>query len=60
LWAAAGNTLVHFSAEGNPVEVYYLTLKGGAPLKASALLVEPDRFLVAADPWGIFEFPRSK
>jgi hypothetical protein len=22
------------------------------------VLVEPDRFLIAADPWGIYEFPR--
>ena len=60
LWAAVGDTLIHFSKDGNPLEVYYLTLKSGVPLKASAVLVEQDRFLIAADPWGIFEFDRPK
>jgi hypothetical protein len=60
LWAATGDTLIHFSKDGNPLEVYYLTLKSGVPLKASAVLVEQDRFLIAADPWGIFEFDRPR
>jgi hypothetical protein len=60
LWAGIGDTLIHFSKEGNPEEVYYLTMKGGGALKPTALLIEPDRFLIAADPWGIFEFPRAK
>jgi hypothetical protein len=58
MWAGIGNTLVGFSKDGSPIGVYYLTMTGGAPLKPSAVLVEPDRFLVAADPWGIFEFDR--
>ncbi len=58
VWAGIGDTLVHFSKDGNPIEVFYLTLKGGTPLKPTAVLVEPDRFLVAVDPWGIFEFSR--
>jgi hypothetical protein len=58
MWAGIGDTLVGFSKDGNPIGVYYLTMTGGAPLKPSAVLVEPDRFLVAADPWGIFEFDR--
>jgi len=58
MWAAIGDTLVGFSKDGNPIGVYYLTMAGGAPLKPSAVLVEPDRFIVAADPWGIFEFDR--
>lgn len=60
LWAAAGDTLVHFSVDGNALEVYYLALKGGVPMKPTALLIEPDRFLVAADPWGVFEFERLR
>ncbi len=60
LWAGIGDTLIHFSKEGNPEEVYYLTMKGGGALKPTALLIEPERFLIAADPWGIFEFPRPK
>jgi hypothetical protein len=58
MWAGIGDTLVGFSKDGTPIGVYYLTMTGGAPLKPSAVLVEPDRFLVAADPWGIFEFDR--
>jgi hypothetical protein len=57
MWAGIGDTLVHFSKDGAPLGVYYLALKGGT-LKPTALLVEPDRILVAADPWGIFEFGR--
>jgi hypothetical protein len=58
LWAGVGDALIHFSEDGNPIEIYYLTLKGGVPLKPSAVLVETNRFLIAADPWGIFEFAR--
>jgi hypothetical protein len=58
MWAGIGNTLVGFSKDGTPIGVYYLIMTGGAPLTPSAVLVEPDRFLVAADPWGIFEFDR--
>ncbi|MFY9690838.1 MAG: hypothetical protein WA369_00395 [Candidatus Acidiferrales bacterium] len=57
-WAGIGDTLVGFAKDGTPIGVYYLTLPGGAPLTPSAVLVEPDRFIVAADPWGIFEFDR--
>lgn len=58
MWAGIGDTLVGFSKDGTPIGVYYLTLPGGAPLDPVAVLVERDRFLVAADPWGIFEFDR--
>jgi hypothetical protein len=58
MWAGIGDTLVHFNSDGSPMEVYYLTMSGGVSLKPTAVLVEADRFLVAADPWGIFEFDR--
>lgn len=58
VWTAIADTLVEFNSDGSPVGLYYLTLAGGESLRATALLVEPDRLLVAADPWGIFEFPR--
>lgn len=58
IWAGIGDTLVHFSKDGDPVGIYYLTLRGATPLKPVAVLVEPDRLLIAADPWGIFEFAR--
>ena len=59
LWVAVGDALVHYSKDGIALDAYYLALKGGQPLKPTALLVEPDRFIVAADPWGIFEFSRD-
>jgi hypothetical protein len=58
IWAGIGDTLVHFNKTGNPLEIYNLTMNGGAPLRPTAIIVEPDRFLIAADPWGIFEFTR--
>lgn len=57
-WAAIQDTLVHFDKNGNPVDIYYLTLKNGESIKPTAVLVEPTRFLIASDPWGIYEFPR--
>jgi hypothetical protein len=50
--------LVHFDKNGNAIDMYYLALTDGLSLKPAAVLVEPDRFLIAADPWGIYEFPR--
>jgi hypothetical protein len=58
IWAGIGDTLVHFSKDGSPVGIYYLTLAGATPVKPTALLIEPNRVLIAADPWGIFEFAR--
>lgn len=58
VWAAIADTLVQFNSSGNPVGMYYLTLAGGESLHATALLVEPNRLLIASDPWGIYEFPR--
>lgn len=58
IWAGIGDTLVHFSKDGEPMGIYYLALNGSKPLKPAAVLVEPDRLLIAADPWGIYEFAR--
>ena len=58
IWAGVGDALVHFNKSGDPMEMYYLTMKGGGSLKATAVLVESDRILIAGDPWGIFEFAR--
>jgi hypothetical protein len=57
-WAAIGDTLVHFDSFGNRLEMYYITISGDVDIKPSAILVEPNRILIAADPWGIYEFPR--
>jgi hypothetical protein len=58
VWAAIGDTLVHFDSGGSREDMYYLVLTDGTPLKPTSILVDPDRLLVAADPWGIYEFPR--
>jgi hypothetical protein len=58
VWAAIGDSLVKFDKTGNRLGVFTLVTSGNVPLKPSALLVEHDRILVAADPWGIFVFAR--
>jgi hypothetical protein len=58
VWAAMGNTLVIFSKDGDPIGIFYPTIAGETRLKPVALLVEPDRLLIATDPWGIYEFAR--
>ena len=58
VWAAIADTVVEFNSDGSPIGLYYLTLAGGQSLTPTALLVEPDRLIIAADPWGIFAFPR--
>ncbi|MGH9733472.1 MAG: hypothetical protein ACRD8A_02625 [Candidatus Acidiferrales bacterium] len=58
VWAAIADTVVEFNSGGSPIGLYYLTLAGGESLTPTALLVEPDRLIIAADPWGIFAFPR--
>ncbi len=58
VWAAIGDTLVHFDSGGGREEMYYLLLTDGSSLKPTSILVEPNRLLIAADPFGIYEFPR--
>jgi len=57
-WAAIGDTLVRLDSYGNRLDIFYLTLPSGASIRPTSILVEPNRILVASDPWGIFEFPR--
>jgi hypothetical protein len=59
IWAAIGRVLVHFDKNGDFLADYYLATSDGAPLRASAIIVEPDRLIVASDSRGIYEFPRS-
>jgi hypothetical protein len=58
LWAGIGDTLVHFDSGGAREDMYYLLLTDGASLTPTSILVEPNRLLIAADPYGIYEFPR--
>lgn len=59
IWAAVGRILVHFDKNGNYIADYYMATPEGAPLHASAIIVEPDRLMVASDTRGVYEFPRS-
>jgi len=56
LWIALGDELVHFDKDGNRRAAYRTSTKDGARIEASAILVERDRILIAADPLGIFDF----
>ncbi|MGD1212252.1 MAG: hypothetical protein ABR973_12960 [Candidatus Acidiferrales bacterium] len=58
VWTAVGDTLVHLDSSGNRLDMYYLAITDGASLKPASILVEPDRILIASDPWGVYEFPR--
>ncbi len=59
IWAAIGRVLVHFDKNGDYLGDYYIATPDGAPLRASAIIVEPDRLIVASDSRGVYEFPRS-
>ena len=58
VWLGVGGLLVHCSADGTRLATYRIFTAEGVRIEAVAILVEPDRLLVAADPIGIFELPR--
>lgn len=58
VWAAIGNALLHFSKDGSRLPTYRTVTKEGVRIEPKAILVEPGRILLAADPIGIFEFAR--
>jgi hypothetical protein len=58
IWAAVGKVLVHFDKNGNYLGEYFIATPEGAPLRVSAIIVEPDRLLVASDSRGVYEFTR--
>jgi hypothetical protein len=57
-WAAIGSQLIHLGADGSLLGSYYMATPDGTPLHPNAILVEPDRLLIADDPLGIFSFAR--
>jgi hypothetical protein len=59
IWAAIGRVLVHFDKNGDYLGDYYIATPEGGPLRASAIIVEADRLIVASDSRGVYEFPRS-
>jgi hypothetical protein len=58
IWAAVGKVLVHFDKNGSYLGEYFITTPEGAPLRVSAIIVEPDRLIVASDSRGVYEFTR--
>jgi len=58
IWMALGGLLLHFDRDGNRRATYRTYTPEGARLEAHAILVEPARLLLTADPLGIYEFPR--
>ena len=56
VWAAIGEELVHFDKDGNRRAAYRTSTKEGARIEATAILIERNRILLAADPLGIFDF----
>lgn len=58
VWLALGDVLMKFDKNGNRVERYRTLTNSGEDLNATAILVEPNRILLADDPHGIFAFAR--
>ena len=58
IWVAHGGLLIHFATDGSRRGLYRTYTPAGVRLEASAILLEPDRLLLASDSLGIFDFPR--
>jgi hypothetical protein len=58
IWAAVGKVLVHFDKSGRYLGEYYIVTPEGTSLRASAIVVEPDKLIVASDSRGVYEFAR--
>ena len=57
-WVAIGDDLIHLAKDGTQLGSYEIATPNGTPLYPDAILVEPDRLLLADDPLGIFSFRR--
>lgn len=58
IWIALHGQLLRFGRDGNRRATYRTLTPQGARLEATAILVEPDRLLLSADPLGVYEFAR--
>ena len=58
IWAAIGRVLAHFDKNGAYLGEYYIVTPEGAPLRASAIIVEGSRLIIASDSRGVYEFAR--
>lgn len=57
-WVAIGSQLIHLAKDGAQLGSYQIATPDGTALYPDAILVEPDRLLLADDPLGIFSFAR--
>jgi hypothetical protein len=58
IWEGLGKVLVHFDKNGGYMGTYFIATPDGAPLRASAIVVELDRLIIASETQGIYEFAR--
>ena len=58
VWLALGDVLMKFDKAGNRIDRYRTLASNGEDLNATAILVEPNRILLADDPHGVFAFAR--
>lgn len=58
IWAGIGKALMHFDKNGTLLDSYVMAAPDGGPLRAKAIVVEPDQLIIASDPRGIFVFER--
>jgi NHL repeat len=58
VWAAIGDELIEFDKDGNRRASYRTATVDGVRIEPSAIFVERNRILVAADPLGVFDFAR--
>jgi hypothetical protein len=58
VWMAIGTLLMHFDRDGRRIASFRTSMPHGERVEAAAILVEPDRLLIGADPQGIYEFPK--
>ncbi len=58
VWASIGNSLVQFDKDGSRLLTYRTVTQDGVRVQPTAILIESDRLLLAADPIGVFDFAR--
>lgn len=58
VWLALGDVLMKFDKSGNRIDRYRTLASNGEDLNATAILIEPNRILLADDTHGIFAFAR--
>ena len=58
VWASIGNSLVQFDKDGSRLLTYRTVTQDGVRVQPTAILIESDRLLLAADPIGVLDFAR--